>query len=325
MNHHTPRHDASEVAALLAREIQRLSESILGPRNKAKSTANEWRWGTNGSLSVAVNGPKRGRWYSHEAGSGGDALELVKVHITSNTRDAIEWALAWLGAAPISTPAPVLLHRNPAPPAIDDDAGERIEAALRIWRETVPLADTLAEAYLQHRGIAALEGIEDLKFHPNCPAGRGERRPAMVALLRDIITNEACGVHRTFLRADGLGKDDLGKKMLGRAKGAVVKLTDDADVTHGLGLAEGIENALTLASYGWWPIWAAGSAGAIRNFPVLDGLEALTIFSDADDAGAGAGAARECATRWRAANKLVEIHHPPAGRDWNDVAREIAA
>jgi len=113
--------------------------------------------------------------------------------------------------------------------------------------------------------------------------------------------------------------------MMGRAKDAVIKLTDDADVTLGLGVAEGVENALTLAAYGWWPIWAAGSAGSIRNLPVLDGIEALTIFADVDDGGVGLTAARECAARWSHAGKLVEIQKPPAGTDWNDFARSIAA
>lgn len=103
----------------------------------------------------------------------------------------------------------------------------------------------------------------------------------------------------------------------------MIKLADDADVTLGLGIAEGVENALTWAAAGWWPIWAAPDVEHVKKFPVLDGIETLTIFADnkkADDV----EAARECAIRWSAAGKRVEILKPREGTDWNDIGREIA-
>ena len=59
---------------------------------------------------------------------------------------------------------------------------------------------------------------------------------------------------------------------------------------------------------GWSPIWAAGSAGAIRRFPVFTGIDSLTIFADADSA--GLEAAQECAGRWAALGKEVRISSP---------------
>ncbi|MBD0276220.1 MAG: toprim domain-containing protein, partial [Acetobacteraceae bacterium] len=63
------------------------------------------------------------------------------------------------------------------------------------------------------------------------------------------------------------------------------------------------------------PVWAAGSAGGIRNFPVLPGIEALTIFADQD--GAGIGAARECGRRWAEAGREARLLAPPEG-DWDN-------
>ena len=54
--------------------------------------------------------------------------------------------------------------------------------------------------------------------------------------------------------------------MLGRQ--GVVRITPDEDVTYGLGIAEGVEDALAIALE-WGPAWAATSAGAIERFPVL--------------------------------------------------------
>jgi hypothetical protein len=124
----------------------------------------------------------------------------------------------------------------------------------------------------------------------------------MVALMRDLLTDEPCGIHRTFLDDDGL---KIERRMLGRAKGACVKVTPDADVTHGLCICEGIEDALSLVISGVAPVWAALSAGAIAEFPVLAGIEAFTIFADADET--GLSAAMKCAGRWRESGAVVTI------------------
>ena len=76
----------------------------------------------------------------------------------------------------------------------------------------------------------------------------------------------------------------------------VVRVSPDEDVTHGLGIAEGVEDALAILASGWEPVWAATSAGMIERFPVLPGIECLTIFADND--GAGVTAAQACAERW---------------------------
>jgi len=147
----------------------------------------------------------------------------------------------------------------------------------------------------------------------------------MVALMTDPVTAEPCGVHRTFLRLDGSGKaDGQAKMMLGGA--GVIRLVPDDEVTIGLGLAEGIETALSvMQEAGWSPVWACGSAGAISTFPVLPGIECLTIFADADANGAGIKAARACAARWTEGGREVIVRYPRAGgMDWNDVARGAA-
>lgn len=321
MTHYITTDGPREISNALAAQIEALAESLLGkPTQRA---GHELRYRRKGSMSVAVRGDKRGRFFDHERGEGGDALELVRQVNGGTVSDAMRWARNWLGLDPSSRPAAPITQETPDLSATDD--AERIERALAVWSETVPLFGTAAEAYLRHRRIAPPDDVADLRFHPSCPASEGRRLPAMVALMRDVQSNEPRAIHRTFLKPDGTGKDPAGKKMLGRAAGAVIKLCDDADVTLGLGLAEGIENALSLWAYGWWPVWAAGSAGAIRTFPVLDGIETLSIFSDADDGGVGIEAARSCAIRWQAAGRCVEIHKPPAGADWNDIARRVAA
>ena len=79
----------------------------------------------------------------------------------------------------------------------------------------------------------------------------------------------------------------------------VVRLSPDVAVTTGLGVSEGIEDGIAVMLSAWQPVWAATSAGAISKLPVLAGVQALTIFADAD--AAGLHAAETCRDRWRAA------------------------
>jgi putative DNA primase/helicase len=318
MAHYTQNPTPAERSTALANNIEALTATLLGP--PTAHTRHEWRWRSKGSLAVVMQGDKRGRFYDHETGVGGDAIDLVRLVNGGSMRDALQWAADWL-----NLPADTRTRPSPVDNNAEQSTGQvaRIDRALAIWGETLDLIGSVAETYLRHRRIPPPDGISDLRFHPRCPVGNGERLPAMVALFRDVTTNKPRGIHRTFLKADGTGKADAGKKMLGITRGAVIKLSSDDSVTTGLGICEGIETGLSLWLYGIQPLWIAGSAGSIRTFPTLDGIEALTIYADGD--AAGIEAARTCAGRWCSAGRAATIHTAPAGADWNDIVRSIAA
>lgn len=281
-----------------------------------------------------------GQWldFARPSDRGGDLVALNAARLRASQAEAAHDICAQLGIdLPLkagldrrSAPAPRLaVVRQPPPELAPDEAQERaIALALRIWGERRPLQDSPAATYLRTRGLPLEGGApEDLAFHPRCPRGGGTA-PAMLALLRDAETMRPCGIHRTFLLPDGSGKDATGgrkaKMMLGRAKGAVVALTPSEDVAAGLGIAEGIEDALTLLHRGWAPMWACCSAGGIGGLPALGGVEALTIFGDNDDA--GLDGARECAIRWADAGREVTVHIPRQdGADWNGIHTGRAA
>ena len=89
-----------------------------------------------------------------------------------------------------------------------------------------------------------------------------------------------------------------------------------------LGVCEGIETGLSIYQNNWHPIWALGSAGAIERFPVLPGVEALTVFADNDVSEAGTTAAFRCKRNWLAAGCDVDIKVPrTVGHDWLDEDR----
>ena len=315
----TPRDDLGALSARLAQRVADLAGCLTGEAATERGRT-EWRWRTKGSLAIVIAGPKAGLWRDYEAGESGDALGLVAHLRREPLADAIRWARGWLGedAGHHDTPP----RRDPPqrPPERPREAPATLDLARAIWREAGPAAGTPVETYLAGRGLA-LEPGAPIRFHPSCARG-GERHPAMVALMTDPATGQPCGVHRTFLAANGRDRlrDGKGKMMAGNA--GVIRLSPDAEVTQGLGLAEGIETSLAvMQGFAWRPIWAATSAGAIARFPVLPGIEALTVFADAD--GPGLEAAQTCIARWADAGRESQIHAPPAG-DFNDMTKGAA-
>lgn len=315
----------ASVNALLAERMGDLARELVGddPTDRRRD---EWRFRRKGSLSVMIGGPKRGMWHDFEAGHGGDPLGLVAHLRRVPMREALRWALGWLGELPTHVvrqgarrPVAPSYARAEASDAVNLRGQWSVNLGRTLWREAVPPAGTLVETYLASRGLTLPEDAP-LRFTA-CAwrnASYGPPGPAMVALMTLPETGEPCGAHVTYLRPNGGGKAG-GKRekiMLGAA--GVIRLVPDTEVTLGLGLAEGIETALAIMQRtGWWPVWAASSAGAIARFPVLPGIECLTIFADTDASGTGTNAARECARRWASAGREARIVAPPAG-DWHD-------
>ena len=197
------------------------------------------------------------------------------------------------------------------------------DRAESIWRRTQPLRDTVGETYLLHRGCLLPPADSDLRFLE--PTDR--HPPTLCARVTNAQTNRPQTLHFTRLAADGRGKagTEQDKLLLGghRKKGGVIRLWPDECVTHGLALAEGIESVLA-AAHVFTPIWATVDAGNMTGFPVLAGIEALTIFADHDEA--GIKAARECAARWRDAGREVRVLRArTAGADLADITKQLEA
>ncbi len=235
-------------------------------------------------------------------------------------RDYVRAALG-LGAREQRRWQPSPRWPRPGTVAPDNDAGNRSELALQLWNEARDPLGTMVADYLASRGLTLPADIagDVIRFHPALTF-EGVRVGAMVALYRDIKTDEPCGIHRTFL--DGVGRK-LNRKMLGRARAAAIKLDADEAVTLGLQVGEGVESCLAARLAGFRPVWALGSASAIAAFPVLPGIEAITILGEVGDGGTNHRAAQACATRWIEAGREAFIVMPLVGGDLNDVWRGV--
>jgi putative DNA primase/helicase len=209
-------------------------------------------------------------------------------------------------------------------PVKPNDDAERIKQALKLWDEGQTLGETLSLRYLRQRGIELPAKLNALRHHPACRFGEHGKYPALLGLFRTIDGDKPQAIHRTALLANGSdrireqrdGWD--GKWMLGSVAGCAIKLSLHKEVTDRLGIAEGIETALSVLVKGWKPIWAAGSCGALGRFPVVDGIQSLTVF--ADPGKFGEEAARAVERRWLAAGRECHVKLAKGG-DWNDVLR----
>jgi putative DNA primase/helicase len=207
------------------------------------------------------------------------------------------------------------------------DAGAKLALALRIWREAQPATGSRVEAYLTRRGLSLPADAHNvIRYTAACPFA-GSRTPAMIALVRNVVTDVPQAVHRTALTLEGQkavvnGRDRLA---LGSIRGGAVKLTADAEVTYCLGAGEGLESVLSLRGlpeFGDTPVWALLNTAGVSGFMPLPGIESLWLAVDNDPG--GEKAANTCAGRWRFAGKeTFLVKAKERGADLNDVTREV--
>jgi putative DNA primase/helicase len=194
----------------------------------------------------------------------------------------------------------------------------------QLWAECQPLSGTVGESYLLARRCVISPEDGHLRYHPGLHHKPSNYTgPALVALVTDAFNGEPMTLHRTWIQSDGHKVDITPPRLLlgGHQKqGGVIRLWGDERVTHGLGVAEGIETALSLA-HAFEPVWSVIDAGNLATLPVLSGVECLLIAADNDLA--GIKAANECALRW--SNEGVEVRiTQQTENDLNDALLEAA-
>jgi hypothetical protein len=238
----------------------------------------------------------------------GDVIDLVQLLDGCDFRKAVE---ILSGERPSENKRPAPAKMAPPRAATATSTAD----ALKLWAEGVDPRGTLAEIYLATRRLDLGEDLagDVLRWHP--------RTKAMLALFRDIRTDEPRAISRTFLDPEGR---KLERKFLGPVGGAAIKLDADEDVLGGLHIGEGVETTMTARQVEHRrPAWALGSRGAIAAFPVLSGIECLTLLAEHDEA--SASAVEQCAARWHSAGKEVLINEPIGGKDLNDALQRRAS
>lgn len=275
--------------------------------------------------SFSVNEDKG---FAHCFGCGwhGDAIDWVRERTGMSFTEAVEDLAVRAGLQPDREGRTRPKARPIARPKREDlnrEKEDKIAWARKVWGECKPAAGTLVETYLRARGIepSRLAGgvPPTIRFHPGLRhADTGLTFPAMVAAVQDG-ERRLTGIHRTFLAPDGAGKALVtsAKKMAGVVWGGAIRLCPAQST---LGVAEGIETALSVALASGLPMWVAGSLGNMAALSLPPVVKDLVLCVDADgDQDALAKTLDKAQAFHAARGRRVRVARPPAGQDFNDM------
>jgi len=285
--------------------------------------------------SFSVNEEKG---FAHCFGCGwhGDAIDWIKERRGMSFTEAVEYLAIRAGlrpdregrarpkAKPIARPKAKPIAR-PAREDLDREKEDKIAWARKVWSECRPAPGTLVETYLWSRNIDTARlplGVPPtIRFHPSLRhADTGLSFPTMVAAVQNG-GGRLTGIHRTFLKPEGDGKALVTgpKKMAGVVWGGAIRLCSAAAT---LGIAEGIETALSVTKAARLPVWVAGSLGNMAAIDLPPVVKDLVLCVDADGDQEALAKTIEKARAFHAARgRRVRIARPPAGMDFNDMLR----
>lgn len=201
----------------------------------------------------------------------------------------------------------------------DHDTVERRRRAQELWIKAMPARGTLVETYLRARGIRAA-APDALRFMPSLRhSPSGTTWPAMIAVVASL-GGAVFAVQRTWLARDGRGKGPVepNKMTLGPMDNGAVRFGSPLAT---LGLAEGIETALSAKQIYSLPVWAVLGCSRFEAVAIPETVETVVIF--ADRGAAGWKAAEAAANKFEHEGRVAEIVLPPSreARDFNDELR----
>ena len=153
--------------------------------------------------------------------------------------------------------------------------------------------------------------------------GAGLRRPCILALMRDPVTDAPVGIHRIGLMEVNGKVDRIRRMALGRM--GVVKLWP-ANGSEQLVVGEGIETVLAAATRipyrgaSLTPAWSTVNSGGMGRLPALPNVKQLILLVDNDENYEGQNAAERCQRIWKSAGRTtVPLIPKQKGWDFNDV------
>lgn len=265
----------------------------------------------------SLNDPTRsGGYYCNQCGSG-NGMELLKKFHGWDFKRAADEIDKIIGNLPQPSNGPEFYTTRAANPA----------SCRRMYADSSAVArDDAVALYLAERHLAdsvwprALRTIEKLQHKPTSSEHHG-----MLAVF-STADGKPATIHRTYLTRSGCKADVEPVRMFMPGEvpsGGAIRLGCAAEV---MGVAEGIETALSASRLYRMPVWATTSELLLSKWLPPSKAKHIAIFGDNDKNFVGQSAAYALAKRLMfEANKEkiereVEVHIPAIpGFDWNDV------
>jgi hypothetical protein len=257
---------------------------------------------------VPSHGKRRGDRNPSLSVRDGDNALLVHCFASCDRLDVLE-ALRRRGLLDVRNDAPTR-RRTLARATHDPDP-----AALAIWKAALSAEGSIVEAYLRSRNIA-------LHVPPSLRCGLVTRldryrTPVMVAAVQ-APSGEIVAIQTTLLTPAGSKAPVAVPRIaIGILGAGAVRLAKPKDV---LGLAEGIETALSAQQLTGVPTWACLGASRMHRVAIPDHVRELHLFGDNDDPGRDAVQRTAYETRER---QVVLRFPPDSCKDWNDFAKSV--
>jgi putative DNA primase/helicase len=247
------------------------------------------------------NKTNRGDWICSNCGAGDGFALVSKIRKISlvDARKLVE---------PLIPSAEVKVSRR------DTNKDEPVSAS-RIWKNTKSITDlSPVWAYLKSRNcsyngtLSLREGFDKNFFMAAkiCdPEGRG------------------VSLHKTYITREGMPASFKPNKLLVAGAippGSSIRLSAPSE---SMGVAEGIETALSAQRLFNVPTWSAISAPMLKTFEPPEICKILTIYADNDFNFTGQSAAYELARRLKMSKPELRIYVkiPELVGDWNDVLK----
>lgn len=184
------------------------------------------------------------------------------------------------------------------------------------YSSAIPIHESSVKDYLAARGI-----FEIPKRAVKCSNGN------MYAIAADEKGSPIYS-HETFLTGSKKADVEIGKKMISISSNAefaqsvAIRMFEQQST---LGIAEGIETALSCRQIYKCAMWSTLNSPLMKKFRAPAGVCHLMIFADNDNNGTGLAAAFECGNRnilHKNDVKKVTIRWPMHVEDFNDMLRE---
>lgn len=257
----------------------------------------------------------RGDWICNQCGAG-DGFKLLMGAFGLRFPDARRKVLELAGITEASD-----VRMDPRP-VVEKEIAKPTRRVLQLIRETCAIEDCEpVRRYMKSRALWPLPERHSLRAHTSVEYWNDRvrigRYPALVAVVRDMC-GEVVTAHVTYLdpegrKLEGFEPRKILSSMKGR-EGCAVPLMPHGET---LGIAEGIETALSASIMHEVPTWAALNTSLLAKFEPPHTVNKLIIFADRDVA--GLDAASKLMQRLQGRVRL-EIRTPQS-KDWNDALR----
>jgi putative DNA primase/helicase len=260
-----------------------------------------WRWD---------NREGRGTWICSRCGAG-DGIALVMQKNGWDFREAAKQIDIVIGSVPADAPK---RERGDC---------EKRDAMNKLWQSSkaVALDDPVGRYLAWRAGLTSFPSCLRTASNVRYQADPPSFHPAMIAMVTGP-DGAASTLHRTYLTADGrkAAVDEPRRMMPGTiVRGSAIRLAPAGDA---LGIAEGIETALSASALFGIPCWAAVNAAMLTAWQPPFEVKRIIIFADNDASYSGQAAAYALARRLGSQDYAVEVRVPvESGTDWNDVHR----